>query len=279
VSLLALFLSLSYSLIAEIFASGDWDLGTAGLPANDPQILGLMREFCQSVAQSRAASTFNTYQGPWAGFKAFCASKGVPSLSASPLVVALYFTLLLRTTNSPSPILACSVAIFSFLSIASFASPTSHPMVKMAREIANRTKLVGQNARKPFLASHICKLFELWHQPEGTNLHELMKVVAITLCFVGFSRYSDLMVQLEELLFFPTHMELFIEKSKTDQYCKGRWVLIARVGGPFRPVALVEELLFEGVYLGAGPFIRSTCVFPRGQYFKAQQPCYTTVNA
>ena len=50
------------------------------------------------------------------------------------------------------------------------------------------------------------------------------------------------------------------------------------VGGPFCPVAIVEELLFEGVYLGAGPLIRLTCVSPRGQYFKAQQPCYTTVN-
>jgi hypothetical protein len=136
---------------------------TNGLPANDPQISGLMREFRQSVAQSRAASTFKTYQGPWAGFKAFCASKGVPSLPASPLVVALYFTLLLRTANSPSPILACSGAIFLFHSIVGFASPTSHPMVKMAREIAKRTKLAGQNARKPFLASHIRKLFELWH--------------------------------------------------------------------------------------------------------------------
>jgi hypothetical protein len=104
-----------------------------------------------------------------------------------------------------------------------------------------------------------------------------MKLVAITLCFVGFLRYL-MVVQWEELLFFPTHMELFIEKSKTDQYRGGRWVLIGRVGGPFCPVALVEELLIEGVYLGAGPLIRSTCVSPRGQYLKAQQPCYTTVN-
>jgi hypothetical protein len=104
----------------------------------------------------------------------------------------------------------------------------------MAREIAKRTKLSGQNARKPFLASHIRRLFELWYQPEGANLHQLMKLVAITLCFVGFLRYSDLMViRSEELLFFPLHMELFIEKSKTNQYREGRWVLIARVGVPF----------------------------------------------
>jgi hypothetical protein len=124
------------------------------------------------------------------------------------------FTLLLRTANSPSPILARSGAIFLFHSIAGFVSPTSHPMVKMAREIATRTKLAGQNARKPFLASHIRKLFELWHQPEGANLHHLMKLVAITLCFVGFLRYSDLMVvQWEELLFFPTHMEVVYKKE------------------------------------------------------------------
>jgi hypothetical protein len=43
-------------------------------------------------------------------------------------------------------------------------------------------------------------------------------------------------------------------------------------------VALVEELLFEGVYLDAAPLIRTTCVSPRGQYLKAGQPCYSTVN-
>jgi hypothetical protein len=43
-------------------------------------------------------------------------------------------------------------------------------------------------------------------------------------------------------------------------------------------VALVEELLFEGVYLAAVPLIRTTCVSLRDQYLKSGQPCYSTVN-
>jgi hypothetical protein len=52
-------------------------------------------------------------------------------------------------------------------------------------------------------------------------------------------------------------MEIFLEKSKTDQHQTGAWILIARVGGLFCPVALVECLLQLGQYecLGDGPLI------------------------
>jgi hypothetical protein len=46
------------------------------------------------------------------------------------------------------------------------------------------------------------------------HFHELMKLTAVTLCYVGFLRFSDLMViQWQEVRFLPTHMELFLEKS------------------------------------------------------------------
>ncbi|GAQ81226.1 reverse transcriptase [Klebsormidium nitens] len=40
-----------------------------------------------------------------------------------------------------------------------------------------------------------------------------------------------------------SHMELFIPDSKTDQYRRGETIYIARLGGPFCPVSLVQRLL------------------------------------
>jgi integrase len=107
-----------------------------------------------------------------------------------------------------------------------------------------------------------------------------MRLTAIVLCYAGFLRYSDLMtVQWQEILFFPSHMELFLEKTKTDQYREGRWVLISRVPGRYCPVALVERLLRLGQYAaqGAGPLIRNTSVTPSQQLIRERQPSYTTV--
>jgi hypothetical protein len=107
-----------------------------------------------------------------------------------------------------------------------------------------------------------------------------MKLVSVTLCYVGLVRFSDLMViQWHESRFFPSHMEIFLEKTKTDQYRVGRWVLIARVGGVFCPVRLVEDLLAKGEYAthGPGPLICSIAVSSSRQTLRASQPCCSTV--
>jgi hypothetical protein len=164
------------------------------------------------------------------------------------LVVALYFTRLLEKASSPSPILSCSTAIFLHHSIAGLPSPTSHPLVAMSREIAKRTRVAGQNVKKPLLGSHVRRLFELWLYSPSSNLHSVMKLAAVCLCYSGFFRFSDLMIiQWQKIRFLPSHMEFLLEKGKTDQYRAGRWVLIARVGGLYCPVGLVEFLLKFGL--------------------------------
>ncbi|GAQ89693.1 hypothetical protein KFL_005510080 [Klebsormidium nitens] len=114
--------------------------------------------------------------------------------SASPLTVALYMTFLLRTAKSPSPVLSCSGAIFFHHSLAGLPSPTQHPMVAMARQIARRTLTKGKNQKKPLLASHVFRLFDIWYlSPSADHLSSAMKLAAISLCYTGFFRFSDLM--------------------------------------------------------------------------------------
>jgi hypothetical protein len=275
-------LNIFLPLPAEVFLHGDWDPEATGLPRDDPEIRRLLSDLQLQASSSRAASTLATYAGPWRRFKAWCLEKGVSFLPAPPLVVALYFTRLLASASSPSPILSCSAAIYLHHSIAGLPSPTAHPLVAMAREIAKRTRVAGRNVKRPLLASHIRKLFELWLYADSSNLHTVMKLSAVCLCYAGFLRFSDLMsVQWHKIRFLPSHMELFLEKSKTDQYRAGRWVLISRVGGLYCPVQLVEFPLAFGQYasLGPGPLVRSTTISFSQQSLRKEQPAYTTVNA
>jgi hypothetical protein len=77
-----------------------------------------------------------------------------------------------------------------------------------------------------------------------------MMTTAVTLCFATFLRCDELLsLQWDQIRFVgQTHMELFIEHQKTDQYSASTWKIVARVGGSCCPVALVERLLDEGRY-------------------------------
>lgn len=131
----------------------------------------------------------------------------------------------------------------------------------MARETARRIKVAGLNQKRPFLASQIRRLFDLWGGPTS-NLHQLMKLAAITLCYTSFLRFDDLVaIQWQTIKFVSrSHMELLIPDSKTDQYRKGATVYVAHLDGTYCPVSLVQRLLSIGQYRshGNGPLIRST---------------------
>jgi hypothetical protein len=139
----------------------------------------------------------------------------------------------------------------------------------MVREIARRTRLAGQNKKNPFLASHIRRLFSLWAGPESP-LNKLMMLTAVTLCFTAFPRCDELLsLQWDQIRFVgQSHMELFIEHQKNDQYREGMWKIVPRVGGACCPVALVERLLDEGRYdfLGPGALIRFSVILGARQY-------------
>lgn len=148
----------------------------------------------------------------------------MPCLPASPLIVALYLTNLLRTADSPSPVLTCSGAMYLHHQLAGLPSSTQHPLVSMSREIAKRIKPFGHNVKKPFLASHIRRLFEFWRYSPLATLFDLMRSTAVTLCFAGFLQFSDLMtVQWHEIRFFPTHMEHGYSRSTAIQGARSAW--------------------------------------------------------
>jgi hypothetical protein len=189
---------------------------------------------------------------------------------------------LLRSARTPAPLLTFSSAVYLKHSLAGLPSPTNHPLVAMARETARRIRIAGVNQKRPFLASQIRRLFELWGGPSA-NIHQLMKLTALTLCYVSFFRFDDLVaIQWQSIKFVAqSHMELLNPDSKTDQYRQGQSVFVARLGGPFCPVSLLHRLLEAGQYrlYGNGPLIRSTIINPPAQRIKTSAPCYSTVNA
>ena len=79
----------------------------------------------------------------------------------------------------------------------------------------------------------------------GSESASLADVRALTFCllgFAGFLRYDELSkLRLCDISIYESHMELFIESSKTDQLRQGAVVVIARTGTSLCPVAMLER--------------------------------------
>ena len=76
---------------------------------------------------------------------------------------------------------------------------------------------------------------------------DLQVAALFALGFFGFLRWDDLShLTPENLVFAPTHLALFLEKRKNDQFREGSPILIERSEGVVCPVAIVEKFLQIG---------------------------------
>ncbi|XP_071105314.1 integrase/recombinase xerD homolog [Haliotis cracherodii] len=79
---------------------------------------------------------------------------------------------------------------------------------------------------------------------QDQNVYNLRTVCMCLLAFAGFMRSAKLLnIKHGDLLFFDTHMTVFIERSKTDVYRDGDWLIIGRTGKKMCPVKCMECFL------------------------------------
>lgn len=76
------------------------------------------------------------------------------------------------------------------------------------------------------------------------NVYFQRTICACLLSFSGFIRISELLnLRRSDIQFFPSYISVFIEKSKTDIYRDGNWLVIARTGNQLCPVQNLEYYL------------------------------------
>ena len=96
------------------------------------------------------------------------------------------------------------------------------------------------------------------------------------LAYAGFFRYDEVSrIRRSDILFEKFFMEIFIEKSKCDQYRAGAWVHIARTNrrhtSPYK--VLTEYLETADIDSGGDEFIFRGCVKTKaGHKLKGNMP-------
>ena len=209
---------------------------------DDREVKLLTRSLPLIVQSGRSKGTVKKYHPAWVKWLDWCKTKPeVCPRPAEPFYVAIYFNHLLFMSGRKGCIAAAMYGIRWGHHIVGLPSPTDNPLVQLAFE--GSTRLCGGITEKmealpvqtlKDLISNYCN--------EPFNLLNLRFVVTCLLSFAGFFRIDEVInSKVKQVSFFEDHLQIFLEKSKTDQQRHGNKVLIAATGTEYCPVTYVRN--------------------------------------
>ena len=239
---MCLFTSLLLCLqLTDVFSQGIWpDVQNL----EDPELKELAECLPSIVLQSKAPATVKKYSGAFSRWKRWASSKpSVVVFPAKPLQVALYLSFLIKSAKTSAPIEEAVNALSWAHNVAVVEDPTDHPLVKQVLAGAKRILAHKTTKKEPITVDILKKLYDKFVTCDA-GLPVIRTMAICLLGYAGFFRFNELSSLRESdviILFYPDHIEVFVESSKTDQYREGAWVPIARTQSEICPVSMLER--------------------------------------
>ena len=191
------------------------------------------------LTESRCSTTVKNYYNGFMRWKRWAQSNGIPEANILPsklLHVALYLASLVQSSRT---------AFYSIKwahSVISENSPTDSVLVKNVLEGAKRHLCVPTNKKEPITPELLKCMFDKFYCVGSVYNQRL--ICACLLAYAGFLRISELLnLRRCDIQFFRSHASVFIQKSKTDIYRDGNWLIISRTGTSLCPVKNLELFL------------------------------------
>ena len=114
--------------------------------------------------------------------------------------------------------------------------PLASSIISAAQRILGRPRV----KKDPVTLEMLKALEQSRITDKSPSLSDLRTVSLCVVGFVGFFRFSGELCLLKA---FPSHLSIFLESSKTDQYRNGAWIAIARTGQLTCPVDILERYI------------------------------------
>ena len=208
----------------------------------DPELKDLAESLPALVLRGKAPATVKKYAGAFSRWRRWSASKPtLQAFPAKPFQVALYLSYLTRSAKTSAPVEEAVNSLSWAHQLAVVEDPTDHPLVKQVLAGAKRVLAHKTCKKEPITPEILQKLSDRF----VTRDADLSVIRTMTICllgFAGFFRFSELSSLKEsDVTFYATHMEVFVESSKTDQFRERAWVPIARTGSDICPVTMMER--------------------------------------
>jgi site-specific recombinase XerD len=195
-----------------------------------------LRQFAEN---EKAASTRRAYRADFAAFEAWCQSRGLCPLPASPQVVAWHISAVASAGLSVSSIGRRLAGIAYAHKLAKQPNPTTAEEVKVV--LAGIRRTIGTAPRRKAAATAVRVRAMLDACPP--TMLGIRDRALLALGFAGAFRRGELVaLRVEDLTEVADGFRIAIRRSKTDQTGEGQEIVIPR-GLKIRPVEAVQTWL------------------------------------
>ena len=194
---------------------------------------------------SRADSTVKKYKGAVNSWKHWCLENRISELNPTLEEVARYFLCLF---NNDAPYSRIETAFYGLkwhfdcsAYIMNISNPCDSKFLRLLLDGLKR-KLARPVVRKePVTPDMLIKIVDRFDNP---NVKDLRTCTMFLLAYAGFLRFDELVnIKVNDIRFCTSHIKIFLEKSKTDQFREGSWVVVSATGKPTCPVNMLSKFL------------------------------------
>lgn len=242
----------------------------------DPELAQLARILPGILVKDRAEKTVHTYISAYRRWKQWAIQHGVVALPADPVPFALYLVYLIQQVRSVASVNSIVYGVSWVHKKGGFPEPSQHPLVKQIVDAARRILAKPATRKTPFDTDLVRRLVQRLQQG---NLAELQLATLIALVFFGFLRWDDLSnLTFDSIQFEGTHIALFLEKRKNDQFREGSWVFISSSDVQPCPVAVVKKFVEQGHHKAGSKLFRRVQHTKNGWKLKEQGMSYSRAN-
>ena len=242
----------------------------------DPELAQLAQSLPNILTKDRAPKTVSTYVRSYQVWKKWAGQRKIAFLPADMVSFALYLVSLIQQARSVSTVNSAVYGVGWVHKKSGYEEPAHHPLIKQILEAARRI-LAKPTKRKASLKIEVIK--RLIQRLEQGNLAQIQLAALVSLGFFGFLRWDDLSsLTTDGMKFAESHMALFLEKRKNDQFREGSWVLIARSEVLPCPVAVVEKFLKQGGHKQGSKVFQRILHTKNGFKIRDQPMTYSCAN-
>ena len=208
-----------------------------------PELKEIAKEVPSVIARCRAENTVKKYSTYYRQWSKWCTDYGIMEMPANEKHVAIFMTSLLQNNKSSDIIESVYYAIEHFHKLNLCDSPYESSLCEMVMEASKRAPKRRKKKKEPLTAENLKDIYKSIGEKSCTLLN-FRTFVMMVISYVGFLRYSEAAdIRRCDIEFHDTFLKLFIEKSKTDVYRDGHWILIAKIESEICPVKLLGEYL------------------------------------
>ncbi len=181
--------------------------------------------------KGRSEKTVTSYLAAWDSWRKWCKDVSVSHLVQNVETLGIFFIHLVQGKCSISKINQHFYGIkWGYIRERIDVKFMEDPWLLIIIEGCRRHTNHRVMKKDPLTPDHLAALVDKFITHDCL-LPDLRDICLITLSYAGFFRYQEVSdILASDVEFYDTYVRIFVEKSKTDIYRDGEWVIIAKTG-------------------------------------------------